>query len=729
MAALNQDNPQSSEARSDGTPLGPYKDTPICLFIVDPVLLKQTYTALSGLGFSQVNIAKVHPQYFQAMQQLYGDLRQFEGLMLVNHPARKVTDNSGRQYDDRGFKDFFAGVASLAEKGNRNPSELLSKCVPIFTAPQDHDIRTRFIEDLFPFGIVGAFMLSVLDYHAKWDQQVEERTGELHAYLLEYFQQRNNKLSELKEYKSAEELRERRAKADQIQAEVEKLKEAKDYDKAIALCRQMIEVLPTDPGPYMESGRLLVKKKRYPPAMQMFNDASKVAEDLPAPNQEIGNCRVEQAKDYIQKKKAMGQKPDQAVLEEFFSDALENFGAALEKAKVTVALRKDDQEVKRQDAVASIAENLLTLELEEVLGPEHPVVSKLGKLAHDNLKDQVSGEGGLPTKYMIQFGLSEMHAGNFSEAERLFFRAAADPIQRDSACVRINYLGTTLRRQDHLDRAVSVYRKLLDLKPAFKGVVIFNLGVALKAKADKLARSKPAEAAKFEHEAVGCVIQAIYIDPGLPAEDNFYQNNIVAPTMRKADALFKAAARQADECEEASSHIEADDPDAKACIKAREELEALLEAGKQREALGYLFNLAQTTQSFFLKFDKFASRPIQDFAASIEPRLRDNPKPQMRTFGKVLAVLVQRGKSAAPAVEDNDDNEMTGHPMLDKVMQFMMQGQQDMAAKALTQALYSQPELMRDTRCAGHDSISNLCREINQKLGGVDFSRFKVAGA
>ena len=96
----------------------------------------------------------------------------------------------------------------------------------------------------------------------------------------------------------------------------------------------------------------------------------------------------------------------------------------------------------------------------------------------------------------------------------------------------------------------------------------------------------------------------------------------------------------------------------------------------------------------------------------------------MRTFGKVLAVLVERGKKSQAQA---GDSEMTGHPLLDKVMHFMLQGQQDLAARALTQAFFMQPELLKDQRCAAHETIANLCREINHKLGGVDFTRFKAA--
>ena len=697
--------------------MGTYKGTPVRLFIADPVLLKQVYAVMGNLGFTEVSIVKVNTGYYQAMRQLYSELRQFDGLYLVNQPPRTITDSSGRQYSDHGFKDFFDGVASLFKKANRNPADQLSKCVPIFVAPQDQDIRGRYIEELFPFGIVGAFMLQVLDYHAKPDEQIEERTSELHDYLLEYFRQKDQKLTELKEHKSAADLRERRTKADQLMQRVEKLKEAKEFDKAIALCRQVIEVLPSDPEPYLESGRMLVKKKRYPPAMQMFNDASKVAEASPVPHEEIGNLRVEQTKNYIEKKRAMGREPDPKIVQGFLDDALKSYGAAIEKAKNIATLRPEQQETKRRDAVAGITENLLTLELEEVLGSEHPFIAKLGKMARDSLSEQVRGDAELPVKYLIQFGLSELHEGNFNEAERLFFKAAQYEDQALAACSRINYLGTVLRQRKRYDRAVQVYRRLIQLNPSFKGVVVFNLSVALRSQADSLRQQNPQAAADIDFQAAGSAVQALYIDPMLPKEDNFYQNTIMAGLFKQIQDLFAAGARLADRRRDPDS-----DPDAAKCMQARLDLENLLKQKKQREALGLLFQLAQTTQAFFLKFDEFASKPIQDFAALIEPKLRNNPKPQMRTFGKVLAVLVERGRKAPPA---DPDSGRTGHPQLDRVMEYMMRAEQDLAAMALAQAIFREPDLLKDARCSNHQTIMNLCSEVNSKLQNIQIDQFK----
>ena len=315
-----------------------------------------------------VTAVAVKRNYFHAMRQLFSEITRFDGTVLVNHPPQKLKDSSGISYEDFSFADFYRGVASFDKSTRRQTSDLLGKCVPVFVSPQDSDIRQRTLEDLFTFGIMGAFMLQVQDLHASQEEQIQERAQELGGYLLEKFSQRDHKVAELKEYKSAEDLRQRRVESEKLMAEVEKLKQAKEFDKAIALCRRAAEVLPTDPGAYLEGGRLLVKKKKYPPAMQMFRDAEKVAEDLPAPNQEIGAMRVAQAKDYIQRKQHNGEPVDQEVVNKFLGEAVENFQTALGKAEQITAVRQEESRARRKDALAAIVENIMTLDLADTVG-------------------------------------------------------------------------------------------------------------------------------------------------------------------------------------------------------------------------------------------------------------------------------------------------------------------------------------------------------------------------
>ncbi|MBI4799499.1 MAG: hypothetical protein HY794_12395, partial [Desulfarculus sp.] len=390
---------------SDTSLLGPYRQTPIRLFMADRVLLKQVAAGLSKLGFVMVTVAKVEPNYFQAMKQLFADLRQADGLVLVNHPRKKVEDSTGRQYEDYCFHDFYSGLASLVTNANKDVAETVGKCVPIFSMAQDADMRGRIIAELFEFGILSAFMLSVQDLRAPAAQQVEDLTQELQGYLQDFFMQRQERTRELKEYKSAEDLKQRREEADKLLTQVEQLKQAKDYDKAIALCRQAMEVLPTSPTAYLEGGRLLIKKKRYPPALQMFRDAEQVAMSLPTPNEEIGKLRLIQVKEHIAECQERGVAPDQALVSQYVGEAMSNLNKAMEKARTIQLVRPQDQDAKRAEVLTAMADDILSLDLDQVVEENSPILKELGKLVKNVLGAKGKGAKDLAGRHLISLGM------------------------------------------------------------------------------------------------------------------------------------------------------------------------------------------------------------------------------------------------------------------------------------------------------------------------------------
>jgi tetratricopeptide (TPR) repeat protein len=692
------------------TPLGPYLEAPIKLFIADTALLKQTKAVLEQLKFQDVRIIAVQANYFMAMRQLFSELSNFDGVILVNHPPQKVKDTAGMTYEDMSFEDFYKGVASFNKSSRRSTSDLLNKCVPIFISAQDSDIRMRIVEELFSYGIMAAFMLRVQDYRMPAAEQLEERIQELQDYLLEFFLHRNQKLTEFKEYKSAEDLKERRAKSESLMEEVERLKQAKEFDKAIALCRQAIEVLPTDPGAYLESGKLLVKKKKYPPALQMFRDAEKVADDLPAPNQEIANLRVEQVKDYVQKRTDAGLPIEENVIENYLSEANDNFEAAIKKAQRTQAVRSQGQDERRKDAVAGIAENILTLGMQELLGPTNPLVRKLGQLAQETLSNSVQGEGELAARHLIQFGLMAFFDGDLPKALKNLKKAAQDPESFEEACKKLNYIGTQLRQRDSHDEAVKVYNFLLSLKPSFRGVVLFNLAVALESKANELRKSQDSRANAIANMAVGTTVESLYVDPNLTSDPNFYANTVMYHPLVKLVKLFRAAASQ--------PNREPEDPTEKACRQASERLENLLLQKKDKEALSFMFSLAQKLTPYFTGFDKHATPLVLDFAKRLNAVLKNNPKPKMRTFGKILGVLVAKGS------KKKDDSALALSPLLNKVMAALNKADQARAAHELAILLVTRPQLLKTKDFQNDRTITNLCREIYNKLSSIEFDKF-----
>lgn len=697
---------------SDTSLLAPYRQTSIRLFMADRVLLKQVAAALTRLGFVMVTVAKVEANYFQAMKQLFADLRQADGLVLVNHPRKKVEDSTGRQYEDYCFHDFYAGLASLLTNANKEVAETVGRCVPVFSMAQDADMRGRIIAELFEFGIQSAFMLSVQDLRAPAAQQVENLAQELQGYLQDFFMQKEQRTRELKEYKSAEELKQRREEADRLLAQVEQLKQAKDYDKAIALCRQAMEVLPTSPTAYLEGGRLLIKKKRYPPALQMFRDAEQVAVSLPAPNEEIGKLRLIQVKEHLADCQARGVAPDQALVSQYVGEAMANLNKAMEKARTIQLVRPQDQDARRAEVLTAMADDILSLELDQVVEENSPILKELGKLVKNVLGAKGKGSRELAGRHLISLGMGALYENDFAAAQGYFQQAAALPEFREQASVKLNYLGTQLRQRGHLDQAMTVYRELIERRPPFLGVVLYNLAVALQTKARQVLAANLDKAETLEREAAGTAVQAIYVDPSLPLEDNFYRNPVMEPVLRRLVEAFQAVAAQAAPAGQ--------DPAQKACLKAVEHLERLLARGEKREALHFLFELTHKLKPFFLNFDQYASRSVHQFAQSLLGVLAGHADPKMQTFGKVLNLLVTRGQKALA------EEGFTGHPRLDLALQALMRAEQAQAAQALGLAFYQEPDLVGHPGLLANKTLQNLCREISRKMSGVRLARFQA---
>ena len=682
-------------------------DTPIKLFIADRNLLIQVKEAVASLGFKQVGEAAVNPNYFQASRQLYGEVVSFDGLVLVNHPPQRLKDSTSRSYEDPTFADFYKSVASFNKSSRRQASDFIRKCIPVFTAAQDADIRQRIIEDLFPYGIIAVFMLNVQPMGLDRRTAVDERIHELDVYLSEFFLQQERKLTQFKEFKSAEDLRERRKKSEELLAKVQELKSAGQYDKAIALCREAAEVLPTDPEPYLEGGRLLVKKRKYPPAMQMFQDAEKVAEDLPAPNQEIGNLRVAQVNDYVEKCKQAGTSPDQEKISGYLNEALENYETALGKADSIKALSRDSQEEKRQAAALSISDAIMTSGLSEALGEQHPMVAKLGLLAGDTLNKHLPEGGEMDPRYLVQFALMAFMEGKVGRAVEQLEQAAQNPETFDEACQKLNFIGTQLRQRTRLDEAVDIYQRLLKLGPSFKGVVLFNLAVAKSAQLAMLPQKTSPQAKSLERQAMGIAVEALYVDPLLPGDKNFYANRVIAPILEREYKVFGMLAAQGEK-----SEID------RQCSLACKKLEDYLDTGDKRNALQYMYGLTGTLRPFFLEFDRHASEKVMNFADSLRPILAKSPKPGMQIFGKVLDVLVSRGKSAQKTLGAER------HPAMTRVFEALNRADQAGASRELALALATQPDLVKNKVITGDETLANLSREIVKKLSRIEFGLF-----
>lgn len=691
--------------------LKPFLNTPLRLFVAEKALRQQLEEALAILRFSDISQAEVSPRYFQAMQQLHNELKTFDGLILVNHPLKTSKTAAGVSYQDLDLTDFYDGVWKQTEKAVRNPLELMSRCVPVFTYAQDSDIRLRAVQDLYPYGIQGVFMLRVQPLDTDYEERLRERVEELGEYLAEYFLFHDHKLAEMKEYKSAEELAQRRAKAEELMFQVEELKQSGDYDQAVALCQEAIKALPTQPEAYLEGGRLLVKLRRYPPALQMFRDAESVSAHSPLPNQEMANLRLAQVRELADQQRRGGPPPKPGLIDSFLREAEANFAQALVKAEqvVLVDANPESRAAARRLATAKVVESILSQDLSEILGPHHPMVHKLLSMAQEAIDAKLNGDEQTARRFLIQFGLLAYQKGELMEALRLWLQAAEEPEQRQKACQHLNFLGTQLRQAGRLDEAVGVYRKILSFNPSFKGVVTFNLAVALFTKAQNSAADPAGEpdpaAARL---AAATAVEAIYIDPYLPQDRNFYANRVIKTGLEQAASLVAAVVSLAGPADNGYLN---DEP---SCRAACLEIESHLERGDEKSALNLLLTLSQERRSFFFCFDRHASQAVARFARRLHPRLSNHDQPRLRALGQVLGVLLAKHTQ----VHQGPD------PRLTAVVQALEEADQARAARALVEALLADPVLSSTPLPWRDPTLANLAREVSQKLARVDFSRF-----
>jgi tetratricopeptide (TPR) repeat protein len=712
MVAADQIHPSPVQAANPGLSLEPYLKTPLRLFVWDEVLLKQMLMALNGLGFDSVSTSWVKPNYFQAMRQLHSQLVEFEGLVLVNHPPQLNTASNQRG-SELGLSDFFGGVASLIGDSDAKIQKLLGKCIPVFEAPLDEDSREEIIKELLPLGITGAFMLKDQPQPQPSDQLFSLRSKELYYYMLEHFLHGERRMNKYRRNKEATELKIRRARAELLMTEVDKLKAAKQYDKAIALCRKAIDLLPDEPEAYLQGGRMLVKKRKYTAAMRMFRDAEAVAEDLPTPNQEIGLLRVAQVKDYLDDCRRNGKPASKKKVEEYLGEAIDSFKESMNKAERITALNTEEQNDRRKEALAGIAGSMLSLGLNEALPESHPLALQLVGMAEECLTSRIPGGAEVSAVQLIPLALKAFYEGNYDKAEDDLFTAAEDHEAFQKACVKLNYLATQLRRMGEFKRALRIYQRLLELEPPFRGVILFNQAIAHQSKACNENPSSFEERRQLESISMAMAIEALFDEPTLPYDDNFYKNKVLADVFQRGAEMFAKLCNQGTHLEEAS---------APACRQARDKLEQLLCKGQHSQAIHYMLQLAMKLPDFFKDFHHHPSAQILGFAAKIHPLLIQRQEKKLRSLGKLFSILLSRGRLGNQVSIDSLHND------LEPVAKALKRENTSQAAGLFTGILWNSPELLQDANMTRSQGIMNLCRQIDQKLGTIDISRFESGG-
>ncbi len=491
-------------------PLEPFLDKPIHILISSNVLRDQVKLSLQALGFSKVTIHQPTTGYSQSVQQLGALLlKTRDAVFLVGPPL----DSTG----GHDLPEFFGAVRIILDKANRDVMQTLSNCVPVLEDIQFVHKRERIIQSLVEFGVTGAFILTKQDSlqglapsrkKMLYQEQLKERFSEIKEYLTDFLPHMDDSLELVKEKWEERKLSERKAEADELMRKAEDYKRSGNYDESIALLKKAIDVFPVDPRAYMESGRVYIRMKKYPNAIKRFRQAEDVAVKMPEPNKEIGNVRVLQAKELLR----AGEPPDSPKIMSVLDDAVENFGKAMLKAEEVKRTGSEADREKNVNAVLKIAGDILKLELDEVLGSNHPAVDKFKGMARDsmlllNAKSAEALDGG----QLIFLGQTALDQGNFQSAEKHFMRAAKVEGYFKAACNEIIYMGHLVRRRKGPAAAIGIYSRLLEHNPPNISAVFFNMAVAL------------AESGNYPG-SVSALMRGIYVDPDLPKNPMFYHN-------------------------------------------------------------------------------------------------------------------------------------------------------------------------------------------------------------
>ena len=428
---------------SGGSSLEPYLDKKIRIFIQDQALYTMTEGFLRALGFTNVETTTVSGSYISSVQQLFQLLRKDDDIILVNPP---LVVTSGTTKIKKDIHEFFRDLHRMMEQQNRkNSLQVISRCIPIFAEAKLLQMRERLLFGLAEFGVSAAFILkpqeSLVGLSARAQKELKaelmrERFDEIKEYLIEFLtMDREEVLENIKNRLSEEELQKKKLEADRYMAEAEELKKTGNFEEAINAYKKAIDAYPQNVDAYLESGKAYVRIQKYTRALQRFQQATTIAEDLPTPNQEIGNMRVKQVKEMIER----GEDPDSPEIKQYMSEAVEHFGVALKKASELKPLGEDQTEDIAKESVAKIAGQMFKLGLGEDLGSDHPFTRQLASIAGSALNDISKDDPGHKhPAQLIGMGLAAIEMGNFDDAERHLFMASKDKEHFSDACFELN---------------------------------------------------------------------------------------------------------------------------------------------------------------------------------------------------------------------------------------------------------------------------------------------------
>lgn len=685
--------------------LAPYRDKPFHLYVMDRSLRDQLKVILEALKFSNVIVHKTPLSYFENARTLGQLLLTREGVFLVNPPGHAVSPGSKTRIP-KDLPEYFETVKLVVGNTRRDVMKTLAKCVPVFTDIHFSQKRENTLITLAQYGISGAFILQKLDslanlapkmreIHAK--EQLMERYREVRDYLTEYLPHREGKLEELKERQEERELSARKAESDQWIRQGHEARASGDWERAVQCFSKAIETYPQNPAAYMESGRTYVRLKRYPKALMRFAQAEEVAEGSPEPNKEIGMVRVLQAQERVRS----GDAPDHPDVMQLLDDAMSNFQRSLDKAASIKPLNEEDHRQRDVEAVTRIAGELMKIDLKSKLGKNHPAVKKLGAMARTAFNKVANTEmDELPAGQLIFLGLAAIEDRNFTEAERLLFKAAREESHFAEACNEIIYMGTLVRKKEGPLRAIDIYNRLLDIDPPNKAAVNFNLAVAYAVEHKEL-------------ESAGAIVRGLMLEPALAQNEMFYKNHQLYQVLETVVDLF-------DTVDQAKKRVKPPELVLKS-VHFQERLERLILMGQQKDALVLTYNLARKIPEFFAREAVLANKTIVEFLQARIEMCRRAGKESLTWLAGFLEKFLERRKQA------NYPKRLIAYLRFKAEALKVLEtgGERSEAAYFFTKAVMAHPEYTQSLEFYASKQFLQLTEEIHEALRYVDVGRVR----
>lgn len=686
--------------------LAKYADTEIHLLIHDRTIRDQLRVIVTLLGFSNVTMHSLSTGYIDAVQQISQVLLKHQGLVLVDPPLA-VRGLDGKVKVKKTLLHFYSDLKMLLSK-RRETLKYMARCVAVYADMQMVQKREQIIRALSRFDVFGVFILKPQEplkglspaYHqVRMREQVMERADELREYMAEYLPIVNGELDILVEKKEELELEERKKEAERLMREAAAAKANKQFEKAIEMFKKAIDLMPEDPGAYMESGRVYVHVKQYSKALVRFNQAGEVAKSIPGPNKEIGEVRIAQVKERLK----MGESPDSPNIAQLLEDAMLNFKSALKKAaKIQRAqVEESDDPADVDQSVARIASDLVKLNLGAVLGNEHPMVQDLNAMAGDAFEEfaKETVEDPPPGQRMF-LGLQAKDLGDYAEAEEHFFRAAEDPEYFPDACDEITLLGILVRKSVGAKDAIRLYTKLLEKNPPGIASVNFNLAVAYGVEGKGL-------------DAAGAISCALYVDPSLAQNAMFYTNYQLNDILYNVISLFdNIAAREAP--------ISAHEIVVKA-VQLQEKIEAFILSSDDKKSFMLMKHIVEVMPEFFQREHVLASKVIINYMKGKAKSLMDSKRPPMLKLGAKMDQLIKAGKDV------KFSKRLIAYTKF-KAQALHALNKEDDKPKAvsyLARAVSCHPEYINNPEFYANHQLLELTEEINESQRHVDFEKLK----